>query len=156
AAGLVADQPLRQFFGGTGGEEAGVGIGELVGLPLHRRDDARMLVSEAGDSCAAGGIQYAVTAVGHQPDALAAHCRRRRRAKTAVHYTRAGGAHDGQPFSVTYWEVSDSRASVSSRRRLAPAPPSTKVAAASDCAMAIAPVRLGKNPGEAAASNCSR
>ena len=35
---------------------------------------------------------------------------------------------------------------------MALAPPSTNVTAASDCAIAIAPVRLGKKPGEAAAS----
>ena len=61
-------------------------------------------------------------------------------------------SHDDQPFSETYCEVAASRASVSSRRFLAPAPPSAKVAAASDCAIAIAPVRLGKNPGEDANS----
>src|SRR5438128_8648653 len=133
-----------------------MGIGELVGLPLHRFDHARMLMAETGHGGAAGGIQHAVAAVGHQPHALAAHRRRRRGPKTSVHHTGAGGAHNGQPFSVTYWDVSDSRASVSSSRRFAEAPPSMKVAAASDCAIAIAPVRLGKKPGEAAASNCSR
>src|SRR5262249_10998424 len=77
-------------------------------------------------------------------------------AEISVHHTGGGGAHDGQPFSVTYWEVSARRSSVSSSRRFAFAPPSVKVAAASDCAMAMAPVRLGKKPGELAASNCNR
>ena len=61
-----------------------------------------------------------------------------------------------QPFSETYCEVAARRASVSSSRFLAAAPPSANVTAASDCAIAIAPVRLGKNPGEEAASNSSR
>src|SRR5262245_46246344 len=133
-----------------------MGIGEFVGLPLHRLDDTRMLMTDAGHGGAAGSIEHAVTAFGHQPDALAADRLRRRCAQTSVHHTRAGGAHAGQPFSATYWEVSARRASVSSRRRFVLAPPSMKVAAASDCAIAIAPVRLGKNPGEAAASNCSK
>ena len=60
--------------------------------------------------------------------------------------------HDDQPFSVTYCDIADRRASVSSRRFSALAPPSAKLTAASDCAIAIAPVRLGKNPGEDADS----
>src|SRR5262245_15220342 len=131
-------------------------IGELVGLPLHRLDDARMLMAEAGHGGAAGGIEHAVAALGHQPHALTTDRLWRRCAQTSVHHTGAGDAHDGQPFSATYWEVSARRASVSSRRRLVLAPPSMKVTAASDCAIAIAPVRLGKKPGEAAASNCSK
>src|SRR5262245_25806660 len=133
-----------------------MGIGEFVGLPLHRLDDARMLMAQARHGGAAGGIEHAVAAFGHQPYTLAADRLRRRRAQASVHHTCAGGAHDGQPFSATYWEVSARRASVSSSRRFVLAPPSMKVAAASDCAIAIAPVRLGKKPGEAAASNCKR
>src|SRR5262245_1308829 len=131
-------------------------IGELVGLALHRLDDARMLMAEARHGGTAGGIEHAVAVFGHQPHTFAADRLWRRCAQASVHHTRAGGAHDGQPFSATYWDVSARRASVSSSRRLVLAPPSMKVAAASDCAIAIAPVRLGKKPGEAAASNCSK
>ena len=41
-------------------------------------------------------------------------------------------------------------------RSLRETPPSANVTAASDCAMAIAPVRLGKNPGDEADSNNRR
>src|SRR5215510_13824273 len=133
-----------------------MGIGELVGLPLHRLDDTWMLMTEARHGGATGSIEHAVAALGHQPHALAADRLRRCCAQASVHHTRGGGAHDGQPFSATYCEVSARRASVSSSRRFVLAPPSMKVAAASDCAIAIAPVRLGKKPGEAAASNCSK
>src|SRR3954464_12925817 len=133
-----------------------MGIGELVRLPLHRLDHARMLMAQTRDGGTAGSIEHAMAAVGDEPDALAADRHRRRGAETAMHDAGGGGAHEGQPFSVTYCEVSARRASVSSSRRFAPGPPSMKVAAASDCAIAIAPVRLGKKPGELAASNCSR
>src|SRR5205807_8564603 len=88
-----------------------------------------------------------------QPDALAANRFRRRLAQTSVQHSASG--HDDQPFSVKYCDIAARRASVSSRRFFAPAPPSEKVTAASDCAIAMAPVRLGKNPGEDAASNSS-
>ena len=45
-AGLVADQAFGEFFGGLRREEAGMGIGELGGLLLHRLDHARMLMAE--------------------------------------------------------------------------------------------------------------
>ena len=52
-------------------------------------------------------------------------------------------------------EAAASRASVVSRRFFAAAPPRENVTAASDWAIAVAPVRLGKKPGEEAASNKS-
>ena len=155
-AGLMANQAFGEFFRGRRREETGMGIGQRRGLPLHRLDHARMLMSEAGDRGAAGRVQHAAAILGNQPHALAADCPGRRLAQAPVHHATGSTGHDRQPFSATYWDVSARRASVSSSRRLASAPPSMKVAAASDCAIAIAPVRLGKKPGEAAASNCSK
>src|SRR5258707_15353215 len=133
-----------------------MGIGQLRGLPGHRLEHARMLMAETGHGGAAGGIENTLAILGNQPDALAADGLRRSFSQTSVQHPALDGAHDGQPFSATYCDIAASRPSVSSRRRLAPAPPSTKVTAASDCAMAMAPVRLGKNPGDDAASYNSR
>ena len=63
-ARLVADQPLRQFFGGLRREEAGMGIGELSSLPLHRLEHARMLMAQTRDGGAAGGIEHAMATLG--------------------------------------------------------------------------------------------
>src|SRR5438067_337899 len=115
-----------------------------------------MLMPEAGDRGAAGGIENAAAVLADQPYPIAAAGPGGCFAQTAVHHAAGSGAHDGQPLSVTYCRVSARRVFVSSSRRLAAAPPSMKVAAASDCAIAVAPVRLGKNPGEDAASNSSR
>src|SRR5712672_790436 len=115
-----------------------------------------MLMPEAGNRGTARGIENAAAVLGNQPCAIAAHGPGRCFAQAAVHHAAGSGAHHGQPLSVTYCRVSARRASVSSSRRLAVAPPSMQVAAASDCAIAVAPVRLGKNPGEDAASNSNR
>src|SRR3954453_19805371 len=114
-----------------------------------------MLVAETGDGSAAGRIQNPPAVLADQPDALAADRPGRRFTQASMQHPALADAHDGQSFSATYCDIAASRPSVSSRRRLAPAPPSTKVTAASDCAIAMAPVRLGKNPGDAAASNSS-
>jgi hypothetical protein len=148
----VADQLLGELFCGLGGEEGGVGVYEFFGLLCHRGKHARMLMSEAGHGSTPGGIQHLAAVLGKQPDALAADGFRRRLAQASMQHAAMFGGHDDQPFSETYCEVAASRASVSSRRFLATVPPNAKVAAASDCAIAIAPVRLGKNPGEDADS----
>src|SRR4029079_4396859 len=88
-------------------------------------------------------------------------CPHRRRPLAGLHanFDAARGSFDRpwfQPFSATYCDIAARRISVSSSRRFAATPPKANVTAASDCAMAIAPVRLGKNPGEDADSNSSR
>ena len=155
-AGLVPDQPIGQFLRRLRGEEGRVGIGKLRGLPRDRLDHAWMLMAKTGNRGATGAIEYPPAIFRDQPYAVAADRLGRRSAQTAVQHAAVASGHDRQPFSETYWDIAASRASVSSRRRSAPAPPSTKVTAASDCAIAIAPVRLGKKPGEAAASYSSR
>src|ERR1700759_1602275 len=104
-------------------------------------------MAETGHCGTAGGIQHLAAILGKQPDALAAHGLRRRLAQASMQHPALIDSHDDQPFSETYCEVAASRASGSSRRFLAALPPSAKVAAASYCAIAVAPVRLGKNPG---------
>ena len=150
SAGLVANERIGKRLRGFGSEEGGVGIGELRGLFGHRREHARMLMAETGHRGAAGGVEHLPAVLTDQPDALPADRFGRRLTQASVQH--AAGGHDHQPFSMTYCDIAVRRASVSSRRFLAPVPPSAKVTAASDCAMAIAPVRLGKNPGEDAAS----
>src|SRR6478735_6343331 len=113
-----------------------------------------MLMAEARHRSAAGRVEHLPSVFADQPDALAANRFRRCFAQASMQHS--AGGHDDQPFSVKYCDIAVRRASVSSRRFLAPAPPSEKVIAASDCAIAIAPVRLGKNPGEDAASNSRR
>ena len=148
----MADELLGEFFRGLGGEERRMSVYELFGLLCHRRKHARMLMAEARHGSTPGGIQHLAAVLGKQPDALAADGLRRRFAQASMQHAAMRDSHDDQPFSETYCEVAASRASVSSRRFLATVPPSAKVAAASDCAIAIAPVRLGKNPGEDADS----
>src|ERR1700724_1861948 len=114
-----------------------------------------MLMSETGNGSAAGAIENSAAILGNEPHAVAADGFGRRFAQASVQHAAVADAHDSQPFSATYCDIAARRTSVSSRRRFEPAPPSTKVTAASDCAIAIAPVRLGKNPGEAAASYSS-
>ena len=85
-AGLVADQTFGEFFRGLRREETGMGIGQLRGLPRHRLDHARMLMAEAGDGGAAGGIEHAAAIFGNQPHALAADRLGRRLAQASVHH----------------------------------------------------------------------
>src|SRR6266404_9406521 len=115
-----------------------------------------MLMSETGNGSAAGAIENPAAILGNEPHAVAADSFWRRFAQASMQYAAVANVHDAQPFSETYCDIAARRTSVSSRRRFEPKPPSTNVTAASDCAIAIAPVRLGKNPGEAAASNRSR
>jgi len=133
-----------------------MGIGEFGRLLRHRLDNARMLMPEAGNRRAARCVEHAASILGDQPHPFAAARLRRRLAQASVQHAAKAGAHDDEPFSATYWQVAARRASVSSRRFFAAVPPSMNAAAASDCAIAIAPVRLGKKPGEAAASNSSK
>ena len=46
AAGRVGDQRVGELLGDLGGEERGVGIGELVELLVQRRGDGGMAVAE--------------------------------------------------------------------------------------------------------------
>src|ERR1700681_117987 len=115
-----------------------------------------MLMSETGNGSAAGAIENPAATLGNEPHAVAADGFWRRFAQASVQHAAVADAHEAQPFSATYCDIAARRASVSSRRRFEPTLPSTNVTAASDCAIAIAPVRLGKNPGEAAASNSNR
>ncbi len=73
AAGFVPHQILRQGFRRFGGEEAGMGVGERVGLAADRLDDTRVLVAQAAHGGAAGRVQQRPAVRGLQPDALAAH-----------------------------------------------------------------------------------
>src|ERR1700692_3576232 len=131
-------------------------ISELRRLPREGIDHARMLMPETGNGSAAGAIEDAAAILGNEPHAVAADSFWRRFAQAPMQHAAVANAHDAHPFSETYCDIAARRSSVSSRRRFAPAPPCTNVTAASDCAIAIAPVRLGKNPGEAAASNSKR
>src|SRR5882757_3372016 len=115
-----------------------------------------MLMPETGNGGAAGAIENPPAIFGNQPHAVAADGPGRCFAQATMQHAAVAGAHDVQPFSAKYCDIAAKRASVCSRRRFAPTPPSTNVTAASDCAIAIAPVRLGKNPGEVAASNSNR
>src|SRR5664279_2156493 len=115
-----------------------------------------MLMAETGNRCTSGTVENPPAVLGNQPYAVAADGFWRRFAQTSMQHAAVANAHRAQPFSETYCDIAARRSSVSSRRRFAAAPPSTNVTAASDCAIAIAPVRLGKNPGEAAASNSKR
>src|SRR6202035_5746270 len=156
AAGLFADELVGQRLRRLRREEACMRISEFRRLPRDRLDHARMLMSETGNGSATGTIEDAAAILGNEPHAIAADSFWRRFAQASMQHAAVADAHDAHPFPETYCDIAARRSSVSSRRRLAPAPPSTKVTAASDCAIAIAPVRLGKNPGEAAVSNSKR
>src|ERR1700751_1041986 len=133
-----------------------MGIGDFRRLFGHRRKNARMLMSEAGDRRSARSVENSAAILGNQPPPFAADDLGRGFAQATMQHAAVADGHDHKPFSVTYWEVAARRASVSSRRFFATAPPIRNAAAASDCAIATAPVRLGKKPGEAADSNKSR
>ena len=156
AAGLIADEQVGQRFGRLRREKAGMGISQFRRLPGNGLDHARMLMSETGNGGTAGAIENPAPILGSEPNAVAADRYRGRFAQASMQHAAMSGAHHIHPFSATYCDIAARRASVSLRRRFAPAPPSANVTAASDCAIAIAPVRLGKKPGEAAASNRSR
>src|SRR5258705_13270482 len=114
-----------------------------------------MLMPETGNGGAARAIENPAAILGNEPHAVAADGFWRCFAQASMQQAALASIHDAQPFSATYCDMAARRTSVSSRRRFDPTPPSTNVTAASDCAIAIAPVRLGKNPGDAAASNRS-
>ena len=173
AAGLIADEQVGQRFGRLRREKAGMGISQFRRLPgngLARLDAAAarppggalqqlhgaVRVAQAGNGGTAGAIENPAPILGSEPNAVAADRYRGRFAQASMQHAAMSGAHHIHPFSATYCDIAARRASVSLRRRFAPAPPSANVTAASDCAIAIAPVRLGKKPGEAAASNRSR
>jgi hypothetical protein len=52
----VGNELLGEFLGGTTREEAGMGIDEAVHLLAHGGQHIGMIVAEAGDSGAAGGV----------------------------------------------------------------------------------------------------
>src|SRR6266849_2236363 len=155
AARFIADEPVGQRLRRLRGEKACMGISELRRLPGDGLDHARMLVSETGNRGAAGAVENPAAILGNEPHAVTADGLGRLPAQASMQHAALSSGHDIQPQSATYCDIAARRASVSSRRRFAPTPPSTNVTAASDCAIAIAPVRLGKNPGDAAASNRS-
>ena len=163
----VTNEQIGQGLSRLRREEARVRVGKFRRLPRHGVKHARMLMAEAGHRRATGCVQNFAAVGAHEPDAMAGDCGgwcsmqaamqdTALGARTRLHFCVRLHAHGDLPFSATYCDVAASRASVSRRRLLARTPPKTKVAAASDCAMATAPVRLGKNPGERAASNRSR
>src|SRR5258708_13686107 len=100
-----------------------MGIGELRALRGYRLDNAWMLMSETGNSSAARSIENPTAALGNQPNAVAADRLRRCFAQASVQHAAVASAHDSQPLSAKYCEVSPRRASLSSSRRLAPTPP---------------------------------
>ena len=155
-ARFIADELLGQRFGRLRREEAGMGISELRRLPCDSLDHARVLMPEAGNGGAAGAVENPPAILGNEPDAVAADGLWRHFAQASMQHPAVANTHDAHPFSETYCDIAARRISVCWRRRFEPTPPSTNVTAASDCAIAIAPVRLGKNPGEAAASNSRR
>jgi HAMP domain-containing protein len=164
AARLVPDQIVGERLSHVGGEEARVHIGELVGLSRQRREHARVPVPETRHGGATGAVEDFAALGVDEPDAVPADCRGRIFAQVAVEQTAAArrrrcrgsaGGHDNASSS-TYCDRAASRVSASRRRTRAPSPPSANCAAASACAAAMAPVRLGKNPGGVAASNSSR
>ena len=55
----VLDQPIREPFGGLGGEKSRVGIGERVELFVHRGEHVGMAVAKARDRRAAGCVEIA-------------------------------------------------------------------------------------------------
>src|SRR5205807_6404849 len=57
AARFVADETVGQRLCRLGGEEAGMGIGELRRLPRYRLENAWMLMSETGNGSAARSIE---------------------------------------------------------------------------------------------------
>ena len=92
-AGLMPDQRFGERLGRLGGEEGGVRIGQRRGLLRHRRDHARMLMAEAGDRRAAGGVDHAPPVLGKEIDAFAADRLGRRLAQRAMQHAAGAGAH---------------------------------------------------------------
>src|SRR5258706_15314992 len=69
AARFIAAELVGQRLCRLRGKEAGMGIGELRGLPGYRLDNAWMLMSETGNSSAARSIENPTAALGNQPHA---------------------------------------------------------------------------------------
>ena len=72
AFGGVGDQPVGESLGHFGGEEAGMGIGELVELLVQGRRHCGMAVPQAGHRGAARGVDVALAGGIDDFDALAA------------------------------------------------------------------------------------
>ena len=70
--GRVGDQPVGELLGDLGGEEAGMGIGELVELLVQGRGHRGMAVAQAGHRRAARGVDVALAGGIDDLDALAA------------------------------------------------------------------------------------
>ena len=65
---------IGERFGNLRREETGVCVGELVDLRVHRCQHVGMSVTEAGDSCAAAGIDVLFAALIGYVDARCADC----------------------------------------------------------------------------------
>ena len=72
AVGGVGDQPVGELLGHLGGEEAGMGIGELVELLVQGRRHRGMAVAQAGHRGAARRVDVALAGRVDDLDALAA------------------------------------------------------------------------------------
>ena len=131
-----------------------MGVGQGFRLALDGLHHARMAVAQATDRCAAGRVEQFTAIRADQPDAVAAGGDGRGGAQRAMQ--DAGLGHGAVSGPGMYWEWAASITSVWRSRAKAAGPPRAKQAAASAWACAMAPVRLGKNPGPAAASKCNR
>jgi hypothetical protein len=84
AGGRICDQPVGKRLGRLGGEEAGVGVGDLVELGAERREDVGMAMAETGDGRAAGGLDVGASVGIEKLDAFAADGNRQRGVDLAV------------------------------------------------------------------------
>ena len=53
----VLDEAVGEPLGDLGREKRGVGVGQGIELPMQRGGHVRMAMAEAGDGCAAGGVE---------------------------------------------------------------------------------------------------
>ncbi|MOA02661.1 hypothetical protein D3C78_1221250 [compost metagenome] len=70
----VGCEMVGQLFCHGTGEEAGVGIRQLVELGVHGRQYIRVAVPQAGDRCAAAGVDVALAVAVRDEDTLGALC----------------------------------------------------------------------------------
>ena len=84
AGGCGADQQVGQLLGHLGGEEAGVGIGQLIDLAVHGRDDVGMTMAQTGHRSTTAGVDVGTAFGITQPDALPADGHRRTFGKLAM------------------------------------------------------------------------
>ena len=93
ALGRVRDQMIRQLLGDLGREKAGVRIGDLVYLFVHRLCDVGMAVTEARNSGAAGGVQVSLAGGVFDPGAMTGDGQR----KLGSQLTMQNAAHSKSP-----------------------------------------------------------